>query len=156
MVHWRAGIGGPNSVKTFWTQILTFLGLAASLSAALYFARYPQAAPTLTLPTLALSNPFAIPASVEPRWVRPPAPTAADYPAKALRAAASGEAIITCRVSPRGRPTDCEIESETPSGLGFGPAARRIVERGQLTRPVLEDDQTVGPRFTVRVPFTLD
>lgn len=167
-------------MKIVWIQTLALLGMIGALLAALHFARNPQAAPSLVLPTPSLPTltfpaaspptytreeevvepaPSASPpaeASAVPRWLKPPMPVAGDFPEQALRAGVSGEAVITCLVSPLGEPTGCEIESETPYGMGFGLAARRIVERGRLTRPVLEDDQNVGPRFTVRVPFTLD
>ncbi|MNE44537.1 Gram-negative bacterial tonB protein [compost metagenome] len=170
-------------MKIVWIQTLALLGMVGALLAALHFARNPQAAPSLVLPTLslpALTFPAASPSpppttytreedvvepapsasplaetSAVPRWLRPPMPVADDFPEQALRAGVSGEAVITCLVSPLGEPTGCEIESETPYGMGFGLAARRIVERGRLTRPVLEDGQTLGPRFTVRVPFHL-
>src|SRR5690606_12094692 len=113
------------------------------LLAGVHFLRHPQTTAPIALPSLALppfpppvrsSSPLSPPqqapappddadlvevveASALPRWVRPPAPDASDYPIKALRAGASGEAVITCFVSPLGRPTGCEIASETPPGL---------------------------------------
>lgn len=157
-------------MKIVWIQTLALLGMIGALLAGAHFQRHPPTLPSLMLPSLTLPPPPSqdaptasdedlvqvLESAAVPRWVRPPAPVASDYPTKALRAGASGEAVITCYVSPLGRPTGCEIASETPPGLGFGPAARRIVERGQLTLPIIEDDDPGSPQFTVRVPFHLD
>jgi len=51
----------------------------------------------------------------------------AAYPAAALAARESGQAIITCERDAIGKPHDCRIASETPGGQGFGAAALKLM-----------------------------
>lgn len=44
-------------------------------------------------------------------------------PPRAVQAGISGWATVTCLVAEGGRLTECEVESESPRGLGFGDAA---------------------------------
>ena len=63
--------------------------------------------------------------------------------------------MVECTVTPSGRPEGCRTVEESPSGMGFGAAAQRIVARGQLA-PRTVDGAAVNAKFTVRVPFNLD
>src|SRR5690606_33691774 len=89
-----------------------------------------------------------------PRWSVPPQASVDDFPEAALQADVSGAAVIACDAAPDGRPVNCEVRSETPQGMGFGPAALGIVPR---RRVVVSDDgaDAASRRFAVRVPFNL-
>jgi len=89
-----------------------------------------------------------------PRWSVPPPASVDDFPEAALQADVSGAAVIACDAAPDGRPVNCEVRSETPPGMGFGPAALGIVQRGRV---VVSDDgaDAASRRFAVRVPFNL-
>lgn len=88
-------------------------------------------------------------------WSRPPRPTESDYPSRAMDRGISGSAVVRCTAQANGRPANCEVVSETPSGMGFGSAAVRIVQRGQLS-PRTVDGAATNASFEVRVPFNLD
>jgi TonB family protein len=51
----------------------------------------------------------------------------AAYPPEELAARSTGEVILTCERDGVGKPHDCRITSETPSGHGFGAAAMKIM-----------------------------
>ncbi|MBJ7486111.1 energy transducer TonB [Brevundimonas sp.] len=87
-------------------------------------------------------------------WSRPPRPTADDFPARAMDRGVSGSATVSCTAQANGRPANCRVVSETPAGMGFGQAAVRIVQRGQLS-PRTVDGAATNATFTVRVPFNL-
>ena len=88
------------------------------------------------------------------QWSRPPRTTDADYPSRALEREISGSAVVQCTAQANGRPANCRVVSETPSGAGFGAAAVRIVQRGQLS-PRTVDGAARDATFTVRIPFNL-
>ncbi len=110
------------------------------------------------------TDPFAAPAETkdEPaqlfggvQWTRPPRPTERDFPQRALDRGVGGSASVECAMTPSGKPEDCRVVSEEPSGMGFGAAAVRIVQRGQLSPRTVDSGQP-GDRFTVAIPFPLD
>ena len=90
-----------------------------------------------------------------PQWARPPRPTERDFPQRALDRGVGGSATVECTVTPSGKPEGCRVVSEEPSGMGFGSAAVRIVQRGQLS-PRTVDGAATNAKFVVRVPFNLD
>jgi TonB family protein len=88
-------------------------------------------------------------------WAVRPSLMATDYPQSALDAGLDGEATIHCRVQAEGQPSDCEVISEEPVGYGFGAAAVLVVQRGRISTTAIT---ALGPdpRFTVRIPFTVE
>jgi len=88
------------------------------------------------------------------QWSSRPRPTADDFPARALERGVSGSATVRCVAQPNGRPANCQVVSEEPAGQGFGRAAVRIVQRGQLS-PRTVDGAAVNASFNVTVPFNL-
>lgn len=102
------------------------------------------------------TNPFALagapsanPSALE--WSRPPRPTEADFPQRALDRNVDGSATVECTAASNGRPSDCRILAEDPPGLGFGSAALRIIQRGQLSPRTV--DRMLGEKIEVRIPF---
>lgn len=80
-------------------------------------------------------------------------PTAGDYrdtyPTRALAAGVEGRATLLCTITPE-RKLDCTIETETPTGYGFGPAAPRL-SRHYVVLPVEQEPRAVIGSL-VRVP----
>ena len=80
------------------------------------------------LAALAAVIPFTTPAAAQAvvAWAEAPglADVAAVYPAKAKAAGVAGMVNLSCTVGHDGRPRDCAAIGESPSGLGFGYAAR--------------------------------
>ena len=87
-----------------------------------------------------------------PSWRIPPRVMASDFPQHALNAGTSGAAAVQCNVSAEGVPENCIVLQERHTGMGFGDAAVRIVQRGRLKK---SGDWLPGARFTVVMPFTL-
>lgn len=70
----------------------------------------------------------------------------AAYPAKALAARTAGQAIITCERDAGGKAHDCRINSEAPSGLGFGAAALKLISEAPA-------EGEMEPAQRKRLPF---
>ena len=77
-----------------------------------------------------------------------------DFPARALEREISGSATVECTARSNGSPANCRVVSEEPAGMGFGRAAVRVVQRGQLS-PRTVDGAAQDATFRVRVPVTL-
>ena len=95
------------------------------------------------------------------------APTAAEmaaaFPEKAKAQGVGGAVDLVCTAARDGRLDDCAVLGEQPRNLGFGPAARRLVEqklrvagvtKGQeIQIPVtFSGDLAKGAAFTVKTP----
>jgi protein TonB len=89
-----------------------------------------------------------------PQWSRRPQPTERDFPDRALQSGTSGSATVRCTVQANGRPTGCQVVSEEPSGYGFGRAAVRVVERGQLS-PRTVDGAAQNATFVATIRFPI-
>ena len=89
------------------------------------------------------------------QWLERPNLRSDDYPTAALVDNISGEATIACSADADGRPTDCNVESESPAGYGFGEAARAVVMRGRIDPSSLAGGSEDGG-FRVRIPFSVE
>lgn len=89
-----------------------------------------------------------------PQWSRRPQVTERDFPDRAISSGTSGSATVRCTAQANGRPTACQVVSEDPSGYGFGRAAVRVVERGQLS-PRTVDGAAQNATFTATVRFPI-
>ena len=73
----------------------------------------------------------AAPAAAEVNWIA--APTAADmaavYPEKARAAGVGGGVELVCTSNRLGEMTDCDALAETPRGMGFAAAARKLARQ---------------------------
>jgi TonB family protein len=85
---------------------------------------YPRAQPN---PTVDGRRPSVI---VNPDWFKRPTPDdlGRAYPRGAWKARVSGRVVVRCLVGPDGQAHDCAVISETPSGMGFGEAAVKVME----------------------------
>ena len=105
------------------------------------------------LAALAAVIPFTTPAAAQAvvAWAEAPglADVAAVYPAKAKAAGVAGMVNLSCTVGHDGRPRDCAASGESPSGLGFGYAARKLAEKLRVSDKGLTGQE-------VRVPVAFD
>jgi hypothetical protein len=90
---------------------------------------------------------------VPPAFLKKPDPRQllAVYPTKA--GGREGEAQISCEVDVSGVAGPCEVLSETPPGLGFGPAAITLGPTFLLS-PATKNGLAVPGRFTVTIKFS--
>jgi protein TonB len=101
----------------------------------------------------AVPEPGVRPQYVRPDWSRWPTGDefARVYPREARQHDVSGRAVVSCKVTEKGRLTDCEVLEETPANAGFGEAALELTPLFQMRR-LSRDGQPVGGA-TVRVPI---
>ena len=94
---------------------------------------------------------------VNPDWLARPGPNEFSrfYPQAALDQNASGAATLACTVSASGAVRDCSVAAETPKGLGFGDAARKLAPYFKL-RPQTRDGAPVdGASIRIPIRFNL-
>jgi protein TonB len=111
--------------------------------------------PTLSPNVVVGPAPPAAPPGIitSPEWLTRPGPNEFSrfYPQAALDQNASGAATLACTVSATGAVVGCQVASETPRGLGFGDAARKLAPYFKL-RPQLRDGTPVDGA-SVRIPI---
>jgi protein TonB len=117
--------------------------------------------PPRLAPNVAIAPPPAPPAPpaviVNPDWLTRPGPDQFSrfYPQAALDQNASGAATLACAVSASGAVHDCRVAAETPKGLGFGDAARKLAPYFKL-RPQTRDGAPVdGAAIRIPIRFNL-
>lgn len=88
-----------------------------------------------------------------PKWIARPSGEilAKNFPGRAVRDGIDGRGVVVCKVSAKGRLNNCQIESETPPGYGFGEAALKTSRHFQMA-PTTTDGQPVEGG-TVRLPL---
>jgi protein TonB len=122
----------------------------------------PRPLDVFTPPRLADVVPYAPPAPTPPAppsvitspdWLTRPGPNEFTrfYPQPALEQNASGMAVLSCTVSASGAVTGCQIAAETPKGLGFGDAAKKLAPYFKM-RPQLRDGTPVDGA-NIRIPI---
>ncbi|WP_324797437.1 hypothetical protein [Brevundimonas sp.] len=74
-----------------------------------------------------------------------------EFPTRAR--SSRGEARLICTVTARGAFSDCQIETETPKGNGFGSAAMAAMHRGARIE-MSADGPTEGDRVDVSIAFS--
>ena len=108
----------------------------------------PDAQPTAEPPKPAVIR--------NPTWDRQP--TAAQmmraYPQRAIAGKVSGRASLTCAVRASGAVSDCVVNSESPSGYGFGRAAQEL-SRYFRVNPRTVNGAAVDARVNINLRFTL-
>ena len=104
---------------------------------------------------LAPAEPVATTISV-PKWLRRPNgdDVARVYPQPALKHGVSGTAIMTCVVTATGAMSQCELNDEHPSGMGFGDAALRLSPLFAMTRTTADGHPVQGGRVRIPMRFT--
>jgi protein TonB len=91
---------------------------------------------------------------VNPTWIRKP--TIDDllgfYPASALDRGIAGHVMLDCIVAANGRLT-CSVAGESPTGMGFGAAAKRASRLFQIAPQMQDGKPTEGGRISVAIAF---
>ncbi|MGH7021160.1 MAG: energy transducer TonB [Brevundimonas sp.] len=88
-----------------------------------------------------------------PSWARQPR---GEYPSRAeQRGIESGTVVLNCAVQANGQATDCRVESEDPTGAGFGQEAIRAMRSARLT-PREVDGAAQGARVRYTMRFRLE
>lgn len=107
---------------------------------------------TFSFPVEALGD--APPVIEQPVWLEGPTreQATASYPAAALADGTGGRVVVLCLIADEGRVSGCQIESETPAGLGFGAASVHLAGHFQMSVWTADGLPTVGSR--VRIPIT--
>ncbi len=100
------------------------------------------------------AGPNAAPVLGRPRWTRLPSgeDALASYPSAALAAGVTGQVILLCVIGSDGGLSDCRVESETPTGQGFGASALGLAPQFRMTLWTEDGLPTVGSR--VRFPLS--
>lgn len=105
----------------------------------------------LAAPGLAQTPPSLI---AKPDWAaRPTAGDIARFLPAATRQGVSGEAVIECRVTEKGRLEACTVVSETPPDRGFGKAALAMAGKFRMKPQTVDGQPTAGG--TVRIPIKI-
>ncbi len=93
------------------------------------------------------------PKIIQPRWIAlPTGDQLADaYPQRALDLGRTGAVELSCTVTATGAIRECAVQSETPTGYGFGAAAQKLTRYFRMT-PKTEDGRPVEGGV-VRVPI---
>lgn len=107
--------------------------------------------------SLALSVAIACPvaaAETAANWLKGPTPEdlLTVWPRDAFKRGYGGKAIIACQVSLQGALRDCSVESESPSGAGFGSAAIALTPQF-LMKPAMRDGVPVVSAVRIPVIF---
>jgi len=82
-----------------------------------------------------------------PVWISRPngEQVAQVYPRKALEEQLSGNVVLNCIWSEGGRPTECVVENEAPTGAGFAEAGLAL-SKGFYAKAVLTDGTPIAGR----------
>lgn len=92
------------------------------------------------------------PGDANPNWVRKPTgqDLAGVFPVAAVKAGKDGAATIHCRVTVDGFLDRCVVISETPEGLGFGPAALALAPQFRMS-PMIRGGKPQTGEVTVPI-----
>lgn len=112
----------------------------------------------VTVPATPAAIPTAVastgpPMVLNPRWLRRPQDLGRYYPRRALEMGRQGEVVLDCLVNTAGA-LACAVESETPTGWGFGEAALNIAGDHRMA-PATQEGRAVEARYRMVVPFRL-
>jgi protein TonB len=116
------------------------------------FARISRIALVMTL---ILGAGGAVAQEAHPETARRPVFNTGDYyPQRAADEGIGGRVVLTCTVSADGSLRDCVVDSESPTGHGFGSAALRAAQKLRMRTTTVDGAPTEGA--TVHIPLTFN
>lgn len=108
--------------------------------------------------TLALAAAPQAAVVTNPDWVTKPsgADIASHYPKMMIVLGIEGRATIHCDVTVQGDAANCVVRSESPTGLGFGPAAVSLAPTFKFSPKKLNGRPMDGGSVNIPITFSLD
>ena len=93
--------------------------------------------------------------TVSPRWTRrlSDEEVARVYPEEAQQTGREGDTQVSCRIEPDGHLADCALQSETPTGFGFGKATMKLVGVLQLDMNDGAAKTMAGGKINIPIKF---